>query len=82
MISADEPSVHGERREQILQAGSAVAGTVELPFEYREYSDVFAESGAAELPEHGPSDHAIDLMNEKQPPYGPIDDLNELELET
>ena len=82
VVNTNEPPVHRERRAHIGQASSAATETVQLPPEYSEYSDVFSDSGAAELPEHGPADHAIDLMDERQPPYGPIYNLNEVELET
>ena len=37
----------------------------------------------AELPEHtGINDHPIDLLDDKQPPYGPIYNLGSVELET
>ncbi len=80
VVSANEPSVHQDRQDHIARAN--VARTVDLPPEYVEYSDVFSDSGAAELPSHGPADHAIDLIDEKQPPYGPIYSLNEVELDT
>lgn len=82
VISANEPSVHRDRRELIAQADIATATTVELPAEYSEYSDIFSDSGAAGLPPYGVADHAIDLVDDKQPPYGPIYNLNEVELET
>ena len=47
-----ESFVQRDRRDRIVQARSA-AGTVKLPPEYNEYSDVFSDSGAAELPKHG-----------------------------
>ncbi len=82
VTTANEPPVHRDRQQHIAQANNVVTEAVELPSEYSEYSDVFSDSGAAELPEHGPADHAIDLMDERQPPHGPIYNLNEVELET
>ena len=76
-----ESFVHRDHRDSIVQARSA-AGTVKLPPEYNEYSDVFSDSGAAELPKHGPADHAIDLIDGKQPLYDLIYNLNAVELET
>ena len=55
---------------------------MELPPEYNEYSDVFSNSDAAELPKHRPADHAIDHIDGSQPPYDPIYNLNEVKLET
>lgn len=66
VLNANEPFVYRNRRDRIVQTRS-VAGTVELPPEYNEYFDVFSDSGAAELPKHGPADHAIDLIDGKQP---------------
>ena len=73
--------VHRDRRDRIVQA-RGVTGTMKLPPEYNEYSDVFSDSGAAELPKHGPADHAIDLIDGIQPPYDLIYNLNEVERET
>ena len=67
VLNANEPLVHRDHQDRIVQARSA-AGTVELPPVYNEYPDVSSDSGAAELPTHGPADHAINL--------------NEVELET
>lgn len=56
---------------------------LDIPSEYADYADVFSEDNANILPDHGPHDHAIDLINkEKQPPYGPIYNLSETELAT
>ena len=52
-----------------------------IPPEYADFADVFSESNAYILPEHGEHDHAIDLIDEtKAPPYGPIYNLSESEL--
>ena len=54
-----------------------------LPLEYADYADVFSEDKAITLPDHGPHDHAIDLIDKsKPPPYGPIYNLSETELAT
>ena len=76
-----ESVVHRDRRDRIVQARSA-AGTVKLSPEYNEYSDVFSDSGAAELPKHWSADHAIDLIDGKQSSYDLIYNLNEVKLET
>ena len=53
------------------------------PLEYADYTNVFSPNSAAELPEHiGIDDHPIDLINDKQPPYGLIYSLGPVELET
>ena len=50
--------------------------------EYFDFSDVFSSDSATELPEHtGINDHPINLLDNKQPPYGPIYSLGLVELE-
>ena len=54
-----------------------------IPTEYSNFSNVFSSDSAAELPEHnGINDHPIDLLDNKQSPYGPIYSLGLVELET
>lgn len=54
-----------------------------IPAKYSNYADVFSPEAAAELPEHtGMNDHAIELEEGKQPPYGPIYSLGPVKLET
>jgi len=43
-----------------------------LPKTYWEYLDVFSRKEANELPPYRPYDHAIDLLPDKEPPYGPL----------
>ena len=51
--------------------------------EYADYADVFSFDLAMELPENtGINEHAIELQDGKQPPYGPIYSLGPVELET
>ncbi len=51
--------------------------------EYSDYADVFSLDLAMELPENtGMNEHAIKLIDRKQPPYGPIYALSPIELET
>ncbi len=51
--------------------------------EYADFADVFSRMLAAELPEHtGINDHAIELVDDWQPSYGPIYSLEPVELET
>ena len=55
----------------------------EIPPEYADYADVFSPDLAMELPENtGMNEHAIELVEGKQPPYGPIYSLSLVELET
>ena len=54
-----------------------------IPAEYSDFSNVFSSDSAAELPKHnGINDHPIDLLDNKQSPYGPIYSLGPVELET
>lgn len=51
-------------------------------FEYADYTDVFSPDSVAELPKHtNINNHSIDLIDDKQPPYGPIYSLGPVELE-
>jgi hypothetical protein len=61
--------------------GAALAsGSNEIPSEYLEFSDVFSENEARQLPKHEPHDHAIET--EGDPPMGgPIYNLSLTELE-
>lgn len=70
-------NIHPSRRTRIA---TTKAQETKVPEAYREFTDVFSDENAAELPEHGPHDHAIDLVEGKQPPYGPIYSLSETEL--
>ena len=55
----------------------------EIPSEYIDYADVFSPDLAMQLPENtGINEHAIELVEGKQPPYGPIYSLGPVELET
>ena len=55
----------------------------EVPAEYSDYSNVFSAENAAELPENTEiNEHAIELKEGKQPPFGPIYSLGPVELET
>ena len=62
---------------------SLVSEEAKIPVEYSDFSDVFSPDSAVEIPEHtGINDHPIDLVDGKQPPYGPIYSLGPVELET
>ena len=51
--------------------------------EYSDFSNVFSLDSAVELLEHtGINDHSINLLDNKQPLYGPIYSLGPVELET
>ena len=54
-----------------------------IPNEYSNFSDVFSSDSTVELLEHnGINDHPINLLDNKQPPYGPIYSLGPVKLET
>ncbi len=73
--------VHPSRRAQIAYLKADEAPT-KVPCEYIDFSDIFLPKLAAELPEHtGINDHAIELVDDWQPPYGPIYSLGTVELE-
>ena len=50
--------------------------------EYSNFSNIFSSDSAAKLPEHTRiNDHPINLLHNKQPPYGRIYSLGPVELE-
>ena len=54
-----------------------------IPSEYVDYTNVFSPDSAAKLPEPtGINNYPIDLIDDKQPPYGLIYRLGPVELET
>ncbi len=78
--SGDE--VHPSRRAQIAYLKADEAPT-KVPSEYADFADVFPTKLATELPEYiGIKDHAIELVDDRQPPYGLIYSLGPVELET
>ncbi len=74
--------MHLSRRAQIAHLKADEAPT-KVPNKYADFADVFSPKLATELPEHtGINDHAIELVDDWQPPYGPIYSLGPVELET
>ena len=68
---------------QQAQIASLEVEEITIPSEYANYTDVFSPDSAAELPKHiGINHHPIDLINDTQPPYDPIYNLEPGELET
>ncbi|KAG6824281.1 hypothetical protein H0H93_002263, partial [Arthromyces matolae] len=51
-----------------------------IPPEYQEFSDVFSEGSAKELPPHRSYDHKIDLEEGTKPPFGKVYNMSEVEL--
>ncbi len=77
--SGDE--VHPSRKAQIAHLKADEASTKVLS-EYADFADVFSPKLVIEFPEHaGINDHAIELVDDWQPPYGPIYSLGPVELE-
>ena len=74
--------VHPSRRPQVSGLIAKEAPT-KVPAKYSDFADVFYPDLASELSEHtGINDHAIELVDGQQPPYGPIYSLGPVELET
>lgn len=51
-----------------------------LPSELEDFCDVATPERAKVLPPHRAADHAIELVEGKQPPFGPIYPLSQTEL--
>ena len=74
------PRIHPDRKAQIA---SLLTKEVKIPDDYSDFTDVFSEEKALELPKHTElNEHAIDQENDKQPSYRPIYSLGPMELET
>ncbi len=83
-LEAPKPAmlIHSSRAP-LLAALQQDKAPTEIPSEYSDYADVFAFDLAMELPNNtGINEHAIELVEGKQPPYGPIYSLSPVELET
>ena len=66
-----------ELHDQIEVQGEAVE---DIPWQYREFQSVYDGQYSDELPPHRSFDHAIDMVDVKEPPWGPIYTLSEKEL--
>ncbi len=53
-----------------------------VPEPYRAYAQILSEADSESMPSHGPQDLAIELLDGKQPPWGPIYNLSKKELDT
>ena len=72
--------IYPDRKAQIA---SLLTKEVKILDKYSDFTNVFLEQKALVLPEHTKfNEHAIDLEDGKQPPYGPIYSLGPVELET
>ena len=68
---------------QHTQIALLEAEKVTIPFKYADYTNVLSPNSASELLKHtGINDHFIDMINDKQPPYGPIYSLGPVGLKT
>ena len=80
VTSLSTMAIHPSREAQIALL---VAEEVKIPTEYSDFSDVFSEEKASILPEATElNQHAIELQEGQQPPYGPIYSLGPVELKT
>ena len=74
------PGIHPDKMAQIA---FLLTEEVKILDKYSDFTDVFSEEKALVLPERTKlNEHAIDLEDGKQPPYGPIYSLGPVELET
>ena len=77
-----ELDVHPSRRPQVSGL-IAEEAPMKVPIEYWDFADVFSQDLVSELPKHTKiNDHAIGLVDDQQPPYGPIYSLGPVELKT
>ncbi len=84
MSALDVPElfIHPSRVVQIAALQWDKAPT-KIPAKYSDYAGVFSSELAMELLENtGMNKYTIELIKEKQPPYGPIYALSLVELET
>ena len=76
-----EMTIHSLWKTQILALIQDEAPT-KIPPEYANYADIFSFDLAMELPKNtGINKYAIELHDDKQPPYEPIYSLGPVELE-
>ena len=74
------PGIHPDKAAQITYL---LIKKVRTTDKYSDFADVFSEAKILLLPERPElNEHAINLEDAKQPPYGPIYSLDLMELET
>ena len=74
--------VHSKKQAQV-EALPFVKALTEVPAEYPNYSNIFLAENAAELLENtGINEHAIELKESKQLPFGLIYSMEPVELKT
>ncbi len=80
--------IHPSRAPQVQNNSTLAAlqwdkALTKIPAEYSDYVDIFSTNLVMELLENtGMNEYTIELVEGKQPPYGPIYTLSPLELET
>ncbi|CCE34914.1 uncharacterized protein CPUR_08853 [Claviceps purpurea 20.1] len=60
----------------------ATASLATVPEDFRHYIPIMTEEAALRLPDHQPWDHKIELIDGKQPPWGPLYAMSARELAT
>ena len=81
-LNSSPLDVYPFRRPQIADL-MAKDTLTKVPAEYLNFADVFSPDLASKLPEYTwINDHAIKLVDNQQPPYGPIYSLGLMKLET
>ena len=71
--------IHPSYQAQVATLTSEKTGILT---EYFDFSNIFSSDFTAELPEYTRiNDHPIDLLDDKQLPYGPIYSLGPVEIE-
>ncbi len=90
MLPSQPRPLADARHTKIVQSSPANTTTTtlvteklepELPMCLKPYEDVFSTDAAGILPEHGRLDHAIETIDDKDPPYGPLYNLSQTELQ-
>ena len=82
VVALSKPTIMPIYLSCLAQVAVLTSEETGIPTKYSDFSNVFSSDSAAELPEHtGINDHPINLLDDKQPPYGPIYSLGPVELE-
>ena len=64
---------------EIVDRSILSTSPITIPLEYLDLAEVFSEEAANTLPEHGPQDLALETS--EAPPFGPLYNLSQVELE-
>lgn len=79
----DQRSLKGlPQGPRVATVGSPQEEEALLPKEHQDFEDVFSEKNTKAMPENTHVQHAIDLVEGKEVPYGPIYPLSGIELKT